>query len=65
MLRVWDTADFLKKGRNICKNKTALKKLLSGAPKIAGAMAASTAAPPHWDEHTVRRWAARYEACFR
>lgn len=61
----FDPADLLKKGRNICKNKTALKKLLSGAPKIAGAMVASAAVPPHWDEHAVRRWAARYEACFR
>ena len=61
----FDPADLLKKGRNICKNKTAMKKLLAGVPKIAGAMAASAAIPKQWNEKAVRRWAADYSACFR
>lgn len=61
----FDPADLLKKGKNICKNKSAMKKLLSGVPKIMGAMAAGAAVPQHWDERTVRRWAAQYAACFR
>lgn len=60
-----DPADLLKKCKNICKNKTALKKLLSGVPKIAGAMAAAQAIPGHWNERAVRRWADGYSACFR
>lgn len=60
-----DPADLIKKGRNILKNKAALKKLLAGVPKIAGAMAAGAAIPVHWNERSVRRWADRYSACFR
>ena len=55
----------MKKGRNLCKNKDAVKKLLSGVPKIAGAMAASAAIPHRWEERTVLRWAKRYSACFK
>lgn len=61
----FDPADLLKKGRNICKNKTAMKKLLAGVPKIAGAMAACTAIPKHWNERAVRSWAEDYSECFR
>lgn len=61
----FDPADLMKKGRNLCKNKDAMKKLLSGLPKIAGAMAASAAIPHRWEERTVLRWAKRYSACFK
>lgn len=61
----FDPADLLKKAKNICKNKVAMKKLLSGVPKIAGAMAASAAIPKSWNEKAVRRWAQDYSECFR
>ena len=61
----FDPADLLKKAKTICKNKAAMKKLLEGVPKIAGAMAVSAAVPQHWNERAVRRWAEHYNACFR
>lgn len=61
----FDPADLLHKGKTIVQNKPAMQKLLSGVPKIAGAMALSAAIPTHWEERAVRRWAARYAACFQ
>lgn len=61
----FDPADLLKKAENICKNKAAMKKLLAGVPKIAGAIAACAAIPKSWNERAVRRWAEAYSECFR
>lgn len=61
----FDPADLLKKGKNLCKAPSVLKKLLAGAPKIAGAAAMCAAIPRRWNERAVRSWANDYEACFR